>query len=107
MVSSPIGRVLSRHAERAIREALDDTRVVLVNGARQSGKSTLLRQFARGDSTERRDLERDLESVDGTLTLVSPDPSGYVAELALVLLCTSIEASGLSASRPAEVAFRK
>jgi uncharacterized protein len=38
MVSLPIGRVLSRHAERAIREALDDTRVVLVNGARQSGQ---------------------------------------------------------------------
>jgi ABC-type transport system involved in cytochrome c biogenesis ATPase subunit len=43
MTSSPI---VPRHAERAIREALEDTRVVLVNGARQSGKSTLLRQFA-------------------------------------------------------------
>jgi len=41
---SPIGRLVQRHAEQAIREALQDTRVVLVNGARQSGKSTLLRQ---------------------------------------------------------------
>lgn len=43
MASAPIGRIVSRHAERTIREALEDTRVVLVNGARQSGKSTLLR----------------------------------------------------------------
>jgi predicted AAA+ superfamily ATPase len=49
---SPIGRLLWRHAEQAIREALQDTRVVLVNGARQSGKSTLLRQIARADAAE-------------------------------------------------------
>jgi predicted AAA+ superfamily ATPase len=60
MVSSPIGPVLSRHAGRTIREALADTRVVLVNGARQSGKSTLLRQFARGDSAEWRGLDLPL-----------------------------------------------
>jgi len=44
VAKSPIGRLVQRHAEQAIREALQDTRVVLVNGARQSGKSTLLRQ---------------------------------------------------------------
>jgi uncharacterized protein len=54
---SPIGRLLRRHAEQAISEALEDTRVVLVNGARQSGKSTLLRQTARGDTAEWRDLD--------------------------------------------------
>lgn len=73
MVSSPIGRVLSRHAERAIQEALDDTRVVLVNGARQSGKSTLLRQFARGDSTEWRDLDLPL-----VRQAAVADPVGFV-----------------------------
>jgi uncharacterized protein len=52
VTDSSFGRVLSRHAERAIREALEDTRVVLVNGARQSGKSTLFRQIARGDAAE-------------------------------------------------------
>jgi len=32
---------ISRHAERLDAEALADTRVVVVNGARQVGKSTL------------------------------------------------------------------
>jgi uncharacterized protein len=53
----PASRLLRRHAEQCIRDALDDTRVVLVNGARQSGKSTLLRQIARGDAAEWRDLD--------------------------------------------------
>jgi len=34
-------------AERAVTEALRDTRVVLVNGARQCGKSTLAQLRAR------------------------------------------------------------
>jgi predicted AAA+ superfamily ATPase len=33
--------LFSRHAERMTAEALSDTRVVVVNGARQVGKSTL------------------------------------------------------------------
>jgi len=33
--------LFSRHAERMAAEALADTRVVVVNGARQVGKSTL------------------------------------------------------------------
>src|ERR1700733_16158208 len=73
MVGSPIGRVLPRHAERTIREALEDTRVVLVNGARQSGKSTLLRQFARGDSAEWRDLDLPL-----VRQAAVADPVGFV-----------------------------
>jgi predicted AAA+ superfamily ATPase len=70
MTSSPI---VPRHAERAIRDALDDTRVVLVNGARQSGKSTLLRQFARGDTAEWRDLDLPL-----VRQAAVADPVGFV-----------------------------
>ncbi|TQL66358.1 hypothetical protein FB381_0211 [Nocardioides albertanoniae] len=44
---SPIGRIVPRHAESRLVEALSDTRVVLVNGARQAGKSTLVAQVAR------------------------------------------------------------
>jgi uncharacterized protein len=73
MVSSPLGRVLGRHAERAISEALEDTRVVLVNGARQSGKSTLLRQIARSDSAEWRDLDLPL-----VRQAAVADPIGFV-----------------------------
>ncbi|WP_280511858.1 AAA family ATPase, partial [Nocardia farcinica] len=32
---------LPRHAAELVKEALEDTRVVIVNGARQTGKSTL------------------------------------------------------------------
>ena len=37
-----------RHAEKRVRAALRDTRVVAINGPRQSGKTTLARRFARG-----------------------------------------------------------
>jgi hypothetical protein len=40
--------LVPRHAESLVAEALADTRVVLVDGARQSGKSTLTRLTAAG-----------------------------------------------------------
>jgi uncharacterized protein len=39
-----------RRAEELVAAALTDTRVVVVNGARQVGKSTLIRAVTRGDS---------------------------------------------------------
>jgi predicted AAA+ superfamily ATPase len=53
--------------------ALADTRVVLVNGARQSGKSTLVRQLAKAGDTEWRDLDDPL-----TRQAALSDPSGFV-----------------------------
>lgn len=44
---SPIGRILPRRAAARVSEALSDTRVVLVNGARQCGKSTLVAQVGQ------------------------------------------------------------
>jgi predicted AAA+ superfamily ATPase len=40
-----------RHAERRVRAALRDTRIVVINGPRQSGKTTLARRFARAGRT--------------------------------------------------------
>jgi predicted AAA+ superfamily ATPase len=54
-------------------EALSDTRVVLVNGARQSGKSTLVKQIAQGTTAEWRDLDRDFIR-QGAVS----DPDGFV-----------------------------
>ena len=54
---SPVGRILPRHAATAVGEALADTRVVLVNGARQCGKSTLVAQFADNRGAEWRSLD--------------------------------------------------
>ncbi|TKK90480.1 ATP-binding protein [Herbidospora galbida] len=71
MVATPLGRLIRRHAERAVADALADTRVVLINGARQSGKSTLVRQLAK--TGEWRDLDDPL-----TLQAALSDPSGFV-----------------------------
>src|SRR5580704_2217372 len=39
----PVTSLIPRHAQTAITAALSDTRVVVINGARQTGKSTLAR----------------------------------------------------------------
>jgi predicted AAA+ superfamily ATPase len=66
--------LLPRRAEKLISAALEDTRVVLVSGARQSGKSTLVRLSAGDRAAERRDLDREQDRA-----AASADPSGFVA----------------------------
>ena len=44
---------LPRHAAAEVKRALSDTRVVLINGARQVGKSTLAQQVLRSDRRAR------------------------------------------------------
>ena len=46
---SPPPALIPRAIAPAVREALDDTRVVLVAGPRQAGKTTLVRQLAGDD----------------------------------------------------------
>ncbi|MDI6101852.1 ATP-binding protein [Actinoplanes sp. NEAU-A12] len=65
---------LPRHAERLIAAALEDTRVVLISGARQSGKSTLVRLLAGDRAAERRDLDREQDRA-----AAQADPTGFVA----------------------------
>jgi predicted AAA+ superfamily ATPase len=66
--------LLPRRAEKLIGAALEDTRVVLVSGARQSGKSTLVRLLAGDRAAERRDLDREQDRAAALA-----DPSGFVA----------------------------
>jgi predicted AAA+ superfamily ATPase len=56
-----------------VAEALADTRVVLVNGARQSGKSTLVRLVVKECDAEWRDLDTAL-----TRQAALDDPDGFV-----------------------------
>ncbi len=56
-----VRELVARRAERLVEDALDDTRVVLVNGARQAGKSTLTRKVAA--------------RVPGTIVRLLDDPS--------------------------------
>jgi predicted AAA+ superfamily ATPase len=73
--------LLPRHAQRAVADALADTRVVLVNGARQAGKSTLVRLIATGRDPEWRDLDR-AEIRQAAIT----DPTGFVAYQELMII---------------------
>ncbi|MFC6083177.1 ATP-binding protein [Sphaerisporangium aureirubrum] len=70
---TPLGDVLPRHAGTAVAEALADTRVVLVNGARQAGKSTLVRVVAKGREGEWRTLD-----TPAVRQAALADPAGFV-----------------------------
>ena len=72
---------VQRHAASAIADALGDTRVVLVNGARQAGKSTLVRAVAGGRPAEWRDLDlpQDRQSA-------LEDPVGFVSFAGLMVI---------------------
>jgi uncharacterized protein len=70
--------LLPRHAQRAVEQALADTRVVVVLGARQVGKSTLLEQVAATEAADRRILTFDDQAVRAAATT---DPAGFIAGL--------------------------
>ena len=70
--------LLARHAQGSVRAALADTRVVVVLGARQVGKSTLLQQVADAEGLGRRLLTLDDQAVRAAATA---DPAGFVAGL--------------------------
>jgi predicted AAA+ superfamily ATPase len=70
-----------RRVESAVAAALADTRVVLVNGARQAGKSTLVRAVAGDRAAEWRDLDRP-EDRQSALA----DPTGFVAFTELMVI---------------------
>lgn len=77
---SPPPALIPRAIAPAVREALDDTRVVLVAGPRQAGKTTLVRQLA-GDDRSYFTLD-DLT----TLAAVRADPVGFVRGLGFAII---------------------
>lgn len=74
--------LIPRHAESLVDEALADTRVVLVNGARQTGKSTLTRLVA-GQRDEA--IIRLLDD-PATLRAAKDDPTGFVEHGGLMVV---------------------
>ena len=68
-------RLVEREVAPSIAAALVDTRIVLVTGPRQSGKTTLARQFA---TAERRYVTLD---DPGTLAAARSDPTGFIRGL--------------------------
>lgn len=69
-------------AEQLVTEALQDTRVVLVNGARQSGKSTLTRLVIRGIAGASVRLLDD----PATLQAAVDEPTSFVEHDGLMLI---------------------
>ncbi|WP_328604095.1 ATP-binding protein [Amycolatopsis sp. NBC_00345] len=65
--------LLTRRAQAIVSAAMADTRVILVNGARQAGKSTLAGLIAGHSSVEVRNLDRPQD-----LQAAQTDPSGFV-----------------------------
>jgi predicted AAA+ superfamily ATPase len=77
----PSSPLIPRHAAAQVNAALTDTRVVLVNGARQSGKSTLVRVVAGDRIAERRDLDRAQDKA-----AADADPVGFVDSAELLVI---------------------
>jgi predicted AAA+ superfamily ATPase len=73
-----VAKLLARHAKAAVDLALADTRVVIVLGARQVGKSTLLEQIATSEGAGRRLMTLDDQAIRAAASL---DPAGFIATL--------------------------
>lgn len=69
--------LLSRHLRANVEQALADTRVVVVLGARQVGKSTLVQQIAAGEP------DRRFITLDNAAwrRRAIEDPTGFIADL--------------------------
>lgn len=77
----------SRHLAGSLQDALSDTPAVLVNGARQTGKSTLVQSSELGQSN------RQYLTFDdpGILAAARRDPNGFVAGLNLPVTLDEIQ----------------
>ncbi len=71
-----LGIVFKRHIRSSINATLADTPVVLLTGARQVGKSTLIRMVA--DDIGARYLSLDEDAV---MSIAGSDPAGFIADL--------------------------
>lgn len=76
------GQLVARRAQALVAEALGDTRVVLVNGARQAGKSTLTRLVA---AQLPHTVIRLLDD-PATLQAATDDPTSFVERTDLMII---------------------
>jgi predicted AAA+ superfamily ATPase len=83
----PLPLLLDRHIRRDIVEALSDTRVVVVLGARQVGKSTLVEQIAAHDHAARVLTFDDR----ATREAAAEDPTGFVVGIATPVVLDEVQ----------------
>ena len=67
-----------RYISNPIKDALKDTPVILINGARQTGKSTLCRQLVEEGSFDGQIMTMDDPTI---LTAAQADPLGFLQDL--------------------------
>lgn len=78
--------VIARHQEKHVQEALADTPVVMLTGARQVGKSTLGERLASR-------VKAQVVSLDdlSTRSAAQEDPSGFVGRLSLPAMIDEVQ----------------
>ena len=77
-----IDHLYPRHARRGVSAALADTRVVVLNGARQTGKSTLARLVMH----DRPDAEVRYLDEAGVRSAAEADPAAFVRHDGLLVI---------------------
>ncbi len=82
--------MLRRNITRAIKEALSDTPVVALVGARQTGKTTLVRQLSTG-ATEKKSSRYFTLDDAATLAAVTADPASFVRQLDGLLIIDEVQ----------------
>jgi uncharacterized protein len=68
--------MIRRHIQHSVRRAMADTPVVLLNGARQTGKTTLVQAMAADSGAQFFTLDDS-----ATLSLAAGDPAGFIRNL--------------------------
>jgi len=68
--------MIQRNIQFSVQRAMSDTPVVLLNGARQTGKTTLAQTMAAGSGAQYFTLDDS-----ATLALAANDPSGFIRNL--------------------------
>jgi uncharacterized protein len=87
VAGGPVKQIYPRNVRGLIVEALGDTRIVFVAGARQVGKTTLAREISSGPHRMRALTLDDQATRDAAVS----DPAGFVAGLAGPVLIDEIQ----------------
>ena len=82
-------RIIPRHMQPRLEEALDNFRVVMLHGARQCGKSTLARLVA----TQRGGTYTSLDN-EATRQAAAADPHGFLFDQAHPLVIDEVQLGG-------------
>lgn len=77
-----------RHIQEELVDALTHSRVVLVNGPRQAGKTTLVRHLLGSEGSSREYLS--LDDI-GVLTAARRDPAGFIAGLSNPIVIDEVQ----------------